>query len=610
MGSYGVRGLGAGRGAGLWVAGGRVLAERRGVPASGGGSGSYGLAMLSLLVIQGPDAGRRFALPKDLPQLLGRSSEALPMTDNTVSRRHAELTPDGETWHVRDLQSQNGTWVNGVQIRERIRLEPGDQIRIGATVLMFGPDAVGDAPAVTITEEGEQQTEFEARMFAGDGLDTGYSAEAAAEHLRVIYQLTALTARLTNKRELLEAVMDLVFNEFRPERGVIMIPGETPDADMVVGVVKYRTPPKSEDDARIHVSRTILGAAMNGEGVLSSNAMQDPRFAMGDSVQRYEIRSAICSPIMFGEQQFGAIYIDSSSVNHAFDEEQLALLNAVGQHTGLALANADEHLMRMNSERLAAIGETVASLSHSIKNILQGLRGGADVVEIGLNKGDLAIAKNGWGILRRNLDRIVGLTMNMLAFGRKLQLNLELTRINTIAEECVQLCEVSSQEKNIAVILDADPEMPPIAVDPSLIHQALMNLLMNAVEAVEKDTGAVTIRVTFHEAKPLMDPKRPSAMSPPHVEIRVIDNGPGIPQDKLAWIFEPFNTTKGIRGTGLGLAVTKRIIYEHRGRIRVESKPGQGSVFRVLLPADLDAQIDPSATANDKPQMRSMFPGG
>jgi signal transduction histidine kinase len=561
--------------------------------------------VLSLLVIQGPDVGRRFALPKNVPQLLGRSSEALPMTDNTVSRRHAELTPDGETWHIRDLRSQNGTWINGVQIRERIRLEPGDQIRVGATVLLFGPDTIS-VPPVQITEDGEQETDVEARLRSGES-DT--TPEAAAEHLRVIYELTALTARLTNRRELLEAVMELVFNEFGPERGVIMIPGEAPDADMVAGVVKYRDTPKGED-ARIHVSRTILGAAMNGEGVLSSNAMTDPRFAMGDSVQRYEIRSAICSPITFGEQRFGAIYIDSSSVHHAFTEEQLALLNAIGQHTGLALANADEHLMRMNSERLAAIGETVASLSHSIKNILQGLRGGADVVEIGLNKGDLAIAQNGWGILRRNLDRIVGLTMNMLAFGRKLQLNLELTRINTVAEECAQLAEVASQEKNIAVIVDADPEMPPIAVDPGLIHQALMNLVMNAVEAVEKDTGAVTIRVTFHEARPLMDPKRPTATSPPHVEIRVIDNGPGIPQDKLAWIFEPFNTTKGIRGTGLGLAVTKRIIYEHRGRIRVESKTGQGSVFRVLLPADLDAQIDPSATANDKPQMRSMFPGG
>lgn len=562
--------------------------------------------MLSLLVIDGPDAGKRFTLPSDLPQLLGRSSEALPLTDNTVSRRHAELTPDGDTWYIRDLKSQNGTWINGVQIRERIRLEPNDQIRVGATVLLFGNANASDAPAVLITADGEQQTEVEARRHSDD-MET--TAEAAADHLRVIYQLTALTARLTNQRELLEAVMDLVFNEFVPERGVIMMPGEAPDADMVAGVIKYRNPPQGEDDAKIHVSRTILRAAMNGEGVLSSNAMTDPRFAMGDSVQEYQIRSAICSPITFDDQNFGAIYIDSSSVNHAFTEEQLALLNAIGQHTGLALANADEHLKRMTNERLAAIGETVASLSHSIKNILQGLRGGADVVEIGLNKGDLAIAQNGWGILRRNLDRIVGLTMNMLAFGRKLQLNLELSRVNTIIEECVQLVEPTSKEKNVALLIDADPEMPPIAIDPGLIHQAMMNLIINAVEAVEKDTGAVTVRVVFREAKPLLDPKRPNATTPPHVEINVIDNGPGIPPERLAWIFEPFNTSKGIRGTGLGLAVTKRIVYEHRGRIRVESKPGHGTVFRVLLPADLDAQIDPSATANDKPQMKSMFPG-
>jgi two-component system, NtrC family, sensor kinase len=562
--------------------------------------------MLSLTVIDGPDAGKRFALPRDLPQLLGRSSEALPLTDNTVSRRHAELTPDGDMWYIRDLTSQNGTWINGVQIRERIRLESGDQIRIGATVLLFGSDSTPDAPAVLITADGVQQTEVEARRLSDD-MET--TAEAAADHLRVIYQLTALTARLSNQRELLDAVMELVFNEFMPERGVIMVPGETHDADMVAGVIKYRDPPKGEDDAKIRVSRTILRAAMNGEGVLSTNAMTDPRFAMGDSVQRYQIRSAICSPITFDNQNFGAIYIDSSSVNYAFTEEQLALLNAIGQHTGLALANADEHLKRMNNERLAAIGETVASLSHSIKNILQGLRGGADVVEIGLNKGDLAIAKNGWGILRRNLDRIVGLTMNMLAFGRKLELNLELARINTVIEECVQLVEVQSKEKNIALLVDADPEMPPIAIDQSLIHQALMNLIINAVEAVDNDTGAVTVRVVFNEARPLLDPKRPNAMTPPHVEINVIDNGPGIPPEKLAWIFEPFNTTKGIRGTGLGLAVTKRIIYEHRGRIRVQSQPGQGTLFRILLPADLDAQIDPSATTNDKPAMKSMFPG-
>ena len=556
--------------------------------------------MPKLTVIRGPDEGKEYMLPTGEPQLIGRSSEALPISDNTVSRRHAELTPDGSTWYIRDLKSNNGTLVNGVLIKDRIRLEPGDEINVGITTLLFGinPDDRVFSP-VLLTDEEEQEIDVELTLpssgdsYIGDAIDPTAAAE---DHLRVIYALTSITARIANKRELLDAVMMLIFNEFKPERGVIMIPGATPEAPMVPGIVRYAAPPTDEDTAKIHVSTTILKAAMDGDGVLSTNAMQDPRFASGDSVQQYQIRSAICSPITFGEQPFGAIYIDSSTVHHAFDRQQLALLNAIGQHTGLALANADEHLKRVNSERMAAIGETVASLSHSIKNILQGLKGGADVVEIGLHKGDLDISRNGWGILRRNLDRIASLTMNMLTFSRKLQLQLELTHINKIARDIAQLMEKVCEEKGVALIVDADPEMPPVSVDPSLIHQAIVNLVANAIEAVEPETGAVTVRVAFNESRP--DKKKAGAVLRPAVVISVIDNGPGIPQDRLAWIFEPFNTTKGLKGTGLGLAVTKRIAYEHMGRIRVESTPGQGSVFKVILPADLDAQLDPSATSN------------
>jgi signal transduction histidine kinase len=193
--------------------------------------------------------------------------------------------------------------------------------------------------------------------------------------------------------------------------------------------------------------------------------------------------------------------------------------------------------------------------------------------------------------------------MNMLAFGRKLQLELELTPMNKIVDECAQLLEKPCQEKNIALIVDADPEMPPIMIDPSLIHQALMNLLTNAIEAVPNDTGAITVRVSFNESRP--DPNKPGAMLRPAVTINVIDNGPGVQQDKLAWIFEPFNTTKGLKGTGLGLAVTKRIVYEHKGRIRLESTPGKGASFKMILPADLDAMLDPSATSNRAGHMMS-----
>jgi len=97
--------------------------------------------VLILTVLKGPDKGRRFELPDHEPQLIGRSSEALPLTDPTISRRHAELTPDDGRWIINDLKSANGTFVNGQRVTERRQLEPGDQVRTGNTLIMFGRES-------------------------------------------------------------------------------------------------------------------------------------------------------------------------------------------------------------------------------------------------------------------------------------------------------------------------------------------------------------------------------------------------------------------------------------------------------------------------------------
>ncbi len=556
--------------------------------------------MLILTVLQGPDKGRKYELPDHEPQLIGRSSEALPLTDNTVSRRHAELTPDDGVWWIRDLESHNGTYLNGVKIGERMKLKPGDQIRTGATLFVFGQAEPGEEKDVIRLLTAELlDSEIEQTLKSNE--DSVLLAEpepraAAVDHLRVIYRLTALTTEVIGRQELLKRVLELAFGEFKPERGFIMLGSGGPGDPLRPAVVKYSKPPRDKDDAQIHVSKTILQHALRqSEGVLSSNAMTDPRFASGDSVQRFHIRSAICAPIRFRDKTFGAIYIDTSIANYTFTAEQLALMNAVGRHTGLAMANAELLTTKLQTERLAAIGETVASLSHAIKNILQGLRGGADVVEMGLKKDDLKIAKGGWGILKRNLDRIVSLTLNMLAFSRQRTVEPELTRVGSIIEECAQLLEGQCTTKAVALIVDVDPEMPPIPVDAPLLHQAFMNLITNAIEAVEVGKGVITVRAHYFSAGSRGDG------SPAVAEIAVIDNGPGIPAERQGRIFEPFHTTKGTRGTGLGLAVTKRIVEEHRGRIRVDSAEGQGASFRVILPADSSKVIDPSETAHSKP---------
>ncbi|MEM1186594.1 MAG: ATP-binding protein [Planctomycetota bacterium] len=594
--------------------------------------------LLRLSIIEGPDAPKHLTLPADEPQLIGRSSEALPISDTTVSRRHAELTPDEGKWYVRDLQSQNNTYLNGRRIIGRTEINEDDEIRVGSTVIRVGEAKQKNIDLVQVMDEGSLDTDIEHVLRSDDpdeypssladsvALAEPEPSRAAADHLRIIYEVTRITTRLTDRQRLLEQVMELVFDEFEPERGLIMLvpkdaptradrlrpqeidpenipaTGDIPLVGALAGgvelepaVIRYAHPPTTEsdeDERRIQISRTILNHVVKqAEGVLSSNAQTDPRFRSGDSVTRYNIRSAVCSPIRFGDRVFGAIYIDSSIANYTYTEQQLALLNAVGQHTALALANAEQTAKQLHAERLAAIGETVAGLSHSIKNILQGLRGGADVVEMGLQKDDLKLATGGWDILKRNLDRIVGLTMNMLTFSRQRHVDITLTKLGSLIEECAQLLENPASEKGCAIIVDVDTEMPPVPMDPDLMHQALMNLMTNAIDAVAQGAGIVTVRAFYHEPG-IENPKLKS----PTIELIVADNGPGIPKGQLNRIFEPFHTTKGLRGTGLGLAVTRRIVTDHQGRIRVETAEGKGTVMRILLPADLDGQIDPSAT--------------
>jgi signal transduction histidine kinase len=535
-------------------------------------------------VLQGPDRGMKFGLPADEPQLIGRSSEALPLRDTTVSRRHAELTPDDGRWFLRDLDSANGTFVNGLKVTgEPVELSPGDQIRCGSTLMVFGITAEDDmADRVHIVGPKDMDVTVEHTVNPNEDsmiLAVPDPLKAASDHLRVIYELTALTSQAMERGPLLERVMDLVFDEFRPDHGFVLLKADPADPrsslDPVVVRLKDRPAGKIE---KVPISRTIIQHTMsNGEGILSTNAMSDKRFSSGDSVQAYGIRSAICVPIPIGATGAGVICIDSSMANFTFSESQLHLLSAIGQHTGLALAGAERLSSRMQTERLAAIGQTVAWLSHSIKNILQGLRGGADAVELALKRGDLKLANEGWPILTRNLNRIYGLTLNMLAYSKQRELDIELVSLSRLIEEAAQLVGGLCDRKRVGLLLDLADDVPPIPLDPDAVHQALVNLLTNALEAAPPKTGVITVRTRYlpdrHEA-----------------QITVVDNGPGIPADRHDEVFEAFWSTKGQRGTGLGLAVTRKIVQEHGGAVTLESGEGQGAAFTITLPSDKGMQ--------------------
>jgi signal transduction histidine kinase len=249
----------------------------------------------------------------------------------------------------------------------------------------------------------------------------------------------------------------------------------------------------------------------------------------------------------------------------------------------MAIQNAKLYQAGLQAERLAAIGETTAALSHSIKNILQALRGGADVVEMGLKNNNLVQVGKGWRIADRNLEKIYNLTMNLLAYSKPREPRLEMVNPRQIIDECLELVAPMANEKGVMAVADVERDHPAVPLDPDGLHQILVNLLSNALDAVEQNTGLIRV-VCRYDA----DNRQ--------TVIEVIDNGAGIQPAIMPHLFELFHSTKGNRGTGIGLAVTKKIVDEHEGAISVKSTPGEGTTFTVRLPVYHAKLSDPAHT--------------
>jgi len=261
----------------------------------------------------------------------------------------------------------------------------------------------------------------------------------------------------------------------------------------------------------------------------------------------------------------------------------LGLITSIGYMTGLAIENSRLLDARMQGERLVAVGETVAYLSHHIKNILQGMRAGADVIELGLDRRNFSALQKGWHILHHNLDRVYNLSMNMLAFSKKRQPRREQVQLNKVVDDAVELAGRLADERHVMLLCEPEESFPPIPVDSDGIHQAVLNILTNAIDAVQPNTGVVNVKTHY-------DPANNQAL------VTIADNGPGIEQNRLESVFQPFQSDKGQGGTGLGLAVARKIVDEHGGRITISSVLGEGTIFELSLPAGEGRLFDSAET--------------
>jgi signal transduction histidine kinase len=241
-----------------------------------------------------------------------------------------------------------------------------------------------------------------------------------------------------------------------------------------------------------------------------------------------------------------------------------------------------EHLVHektmklLEAERLAAIGQTVATLAHAIKNIIGGLKGGIFVVEKGMELGKEEYLSQGWAMVKGNVEKVKNLALDLLSYAKEREPNFEWVNPNKIAIDLQELMLQRSRECQIKMTLDLDESLPEVLLEPDAIHCCLLNLISNAVDAcMDMEQTGRRKEVVIHTAR------APEG----GVEYQIIDSGCGMDEDVRDKVFRSFFSTKGTRGTGLGLMIAHKIVREHGGAISFESEKGKGSKFIVRLPA-------------------------
>jgi signal transduction histidine kinase len=553
------------------------------------------LRVPSLFVIRGNDQGTRFELDGSLLGIGRDSSNTIQLHDTEVSRQHAEIRRTEGIFHVVDLNSSNGTFVNGHRIQKH-RLASGDQIQLGSTLMLYtGPteepeEDLSDKVNIASPFAADDQSHIIHSVSQQEGsklfdLRTDVPQDSwlarARSNLQLMYHTAQAISHTLDIDQLLQRILDLIFQSVEADRGCIMILNH----DKKTLVPKVRRQRKGvRPDEKIVISKTILDYVLERrEGVLTTDARGDQRWSPAASIVQQGIREAICAPMQGRYDIVGIIYIDTSNSPQEilskrgatkFSEDHLKLMVAIAHQAALAVEDTRYYSAMVQAERLAAIGQTIATVSHHIKNILQGIRGGSYLIEMGLKEHDESLTRKGWNIVEKNQTKISNLVMDMLTFSKEREPDLCPSEMNRVVGDVVELMQVRAEEENIQLDWDPGEPMPTLIFDPEGLHRAVLNVVTNALDAAmeSQQRPRVVVRTQY-------------AITDGKVRVIVEDNGPGIPADQLDTLFSPFVSTKKSRGTGLGLPVTQKIVKEQGGQVTVHSAVGKGSRFVLELPA-------------------------
>jgi two-component system NtrC family sensor kinase len=409
------------------------------------------------------------------------------------------------------------------------------------------------------------------------------SAADGDRYWQLMYATAQLVSRTLDIESLLDQILEHIFRSVACDRGcILLVNDQTGDLQPVA------TRQRVSGTARLQISRTMVDYVLQRrEGILTSNASEDSRWEQAQSIVDFRVREAICVPMRGRYGEVGVIYIDTSLPSRQWldgnaamrlSPEHLKLMMAIGHQAALAIEDTSYYQGMLQAERLATVGQTIATISHHVKNILQGIRGGSFLVHEGVKRKQWESVESGWKIVQRNQERIEALVLDMLTLSKPRTPNWQRHDIRETVADCVQLVEHAVREAGIQLIWHPPEEPLEAACEPEALHRAVLNILLNAVDALQG------------QPEPQLEVCIGRRETDGWFEIAIRDTGPGISEDDVQRLFSLFESTKGSRGTGLGLPVSRKIMQEHRGDVLIESRLGEGTCFRLVWPpSDVDA---------------------
>jgi signal transduction histidine kinase len=410
--------------------------------------------------------------------------------------------------------------------------------------------------------------------------------------LSTLSELTELVARIPDIREVLQVILQRTMRAVQANIGSIMI---LDDETQLLKIVAA----EGLDESVIRDTAQPLGegiagrVAVTGEPVLVEDVENDPRFQKNND-PKYDDSSFISMPLRAHWRILGVLNLSKKGDGRTFTESDMKFLTTLLGHIGFALENAkllqeakeSAHRLRealdqqsqqlddarqqiIRSDKLSALGQLIAGVAHELNNPLTTIIGRAQLMR-GEVKNQKALAD--LGQIEEQGQRAARIVQNLLSFARQTVPEKQLSDINQVVENVLEMLEYDLRTSNIEVKTDLDPALPLTMADADQIKQVFVNIINNAHQAMKEQDlpGILEVRTKRRDGR---------------VSVEFADTGPGVKSEETQHIFEPFYTTKAeSKGTGLGLSISYGIIKAHRGHIGVTSHEGNGAVFTVELP--------------------------